>query len=586
MPDMFYYSTNGDRITLRPSVDTLVIAYRGDVPPKNLETLIRHDDQLARFIVGPELSRRRIVLYKRSAGTRTPLADFAARIVRSEQTAYVDVVYYLAGQPVVISDEFIAAFKLDTPEQAIVNLNSTNGVEVVERFDFAPNTYLLRVREPGIQGTLEVANRYYESGLVEYAEPNFIRTAELSAPFIPNDPLFPSQWHLPRIQAPDAWGITQGNHAVTIAIVDTGVDIDHEDFASAGKVVAGQDVQSGDNNPRPETGENHGTATAGLACADGNNHVGVTGVAPTCRLMALRLLGSAFSDDKVVRAFRFAADNGAAVISNSWNWDTRSGAVPLAGVIRTIIDHIATTGRGRRGCILVFSAGNFNTNTSSATTFEGITNDNRVVAVSAINDANVRSAYSNFGTQISVCAPSNDTAPGHLGIVTTDRMGNAGYGPGNYTTTFGGTSAACPEVAGLAALMVSINPDLTWQQVRYLLQATADKVDAVNTNAIGQYQANGHSQWYGFGRVNAFNAVKGARSSVPDGDFVHKIQITLRRTSGDRFVSTKVLHAIDARQRRLTTATNAYVRSGGDGFLHTKLGTEFCSLTAEVEVDE
>ena len=113
--------------------------------------------------------------------------------------------------------------------------------------------------------------------------------------------------------------------------------------------------------------------------------------------------------------------------------------------------------------------------------------------------------------------------------------------------------------------MISVAPDLTRDQLKFVLEATSDKVDFANTSAIGRYQASGHSQFYGFGRVNAFEAVKGARSSVPDRDFVQSVRVTLRRTSGNRFVATKVIQTIDARLRQDETATDIFVRSGPDG---------------------
>ena len=151
----------------------------------------------------------------------------------------------------------------------------------------------------------------------------------------------------------------------------------------------------------------------------------------------------------------------------------------------------------------------------------------------------------------------------------------------NYTGTFGGTSSACPLAAGVVALMVSIAPDLTRDQIKFILEATADKVDFANTDPIGQYQPNGHSQFYGFGRVNALDAVRCARSSVPKRDFVQNFQVTLRRTSGNRFVSTKVIQTIDARRRQGETDTDIFIRGGPDGFLRA----EMTGASDEVEVD-
>lgn len=599
----FYYGGNGQKILLRTSDDTLVIAYRQSAPAKYLEKLIRSDNRLARFIVSPELQKRGLVLYKRSPSASVPVDQFIARLARSPLIRYVIPIYFRGDTPVIISDEFNAAFKTDVERTVIDKFNNTHGVRVLESFNFAPNTFLLQVKNPASNRTLEVAKQYFESGLVTYAEPNFIKVMALK--LVPNDPLYPQQWHLPRIRAEEAWDITQGDPATIIAIIDDGVDIAHEDFASAGKITAGQDFLSGDADPNPGPGDNHGTAVAGVATADGNNGIGVSGIAPGCRLMPIRLVGNAQTDAMEAQAFRHAADNGAAVISNSWGPTDGAGAAPLAGIVRAAIDHATSNGRAGLGCVVLFAAGNGNESISAPATLDGYASYDRVIAVAANNDQNVRSGYSDFGPEVDVCAPSDGTSAfpdawagmpadgSTLGIFTTDRMGNVGYNPPappnvdpagaavNYTGTFGGTSSAAPLAAGVAALMLSIAPDLTREQVQYVLEATADKIDAANTDPVGSYQATGHSQWYGYGRIHALDAVRGSRSSVPERDFVHSVRIRLRRTSGDRFVSESLIQTVDARQRPVDTAARIFIRGGPDGFLRTELNTQ----ADEVDVD-
>jgi len=615
----FYYSETGEKIPLRPSDDALAIAYRGDAPPKDLDALINSDEYLSEFAFSAELRKRNIVLYKRRPAAKTSLEAFAARLLRSDQIDYVSPVYYLYDTPVIVTNEFVAAFKAEVSRATIDQLNAAHDVEIVldENLHLGANTFLLRVKTPGLRGALDMAKLYFETGLVEYAEPDFIQVTALSFPFTPNDALFSSQWHLPRIKAQEAWDITRGDSTIILAVADQGIDIAHEDFASLNKLVAKKDFFSSpsDDDPSPEAGtrEDHGTAAAGVAVADGNNSKGVTGIAPNCRLMPIRFLSSganAIPSTVHASVIRFEADQGAAVSSNSWETSP-----PLSITIKNAIDDATNNGRGGKGCVIFFSAGN---DSSTVATKSGPAAYSRVIAVAACNDKNVRSGYSNFGPEVSICAPSDGTSANRptwqallgaafqedgstRGIVTTDRMGETeGYNApsasparddpagisANYTSTFGGTSSACPLAAGVAALMLSVNPNLTWQQVRYILEATADKIDAANTDAIGRYQPDGHSQWYGYGRVNAFEAVKGARSSVADGDFVQRVFVTLRRTTGNRFVSTKVIHAINARQRRTETATDIFVRSGSDGYLRAKLDSPIGPLFKEAEVDE
>lgn len=167
-----------------------------------------------------------------------------------------------------------------------------------------------------------------------------------------------------------------------------------------------------------------------------------------------------------------------------------------------------------------------------------------VITVAASTSLNTKAAYSNWGENISVCAPSNNAPPGMWfqetgfvftqpaistylpgkGMFTTDQLGTAGYDPGDFTSNFGGTSSATPVVAGVAALILSANPDLTAQQVKGILEETADKIVDGNADPqlgmrAGTYDENGHSLWFGYGKVNAARAVeKASQMGVVKGE--------------------------------------------------------------------
>jgi subtilisin-like proprotein convertase family protein len=234
---------------------------------------------------------------------------------------------------------------------------------------------------------------------------------------------------------------------------------------------------------------------------------------------------------------------GASVISCSWGPAAR--VFPLSLRKRTAIHRAATLGRNGKGCVIVFAAGNSNrpingtvnesgwpNNTPSGPTqwLDGFASSPDVIAVSACSSEALKSAYSNWGAEVSICAPSNNAPPDTFprvnapirgrGIVTTDRVGPVGYSSSDYTFGFGGTSSACPLVAGVAALVLSANPALTAQEVREILETTTDRIEDASTdpqlgNALGAYDATGHSQWFGRGKVNAFRAVSEARRRLP-----------------------------------------------------------------------
>ena len=148
---------------------------------------------------------------------------------------------------------------------------------------------------------------------------------------------------------------------------------------------------------------------------------------------------------------------------------------------------------------------------------DGYASYSGVIAVGACDDTGKKAPYSDHGNAVWCCFPSNhyyrSSTPG---IWTTDRMGHVGYDPGrtqqgdaegNYTNSFGGTSSACPGAAGVAALIISRNPSLTGDQVRDILRKCCDRLDPRG----GNYDANGHSPFYGYGRLNARKAVELAR---------------------------------------------------------------------------
>ncbi|MGH7361527.1 MAG: S8 family peptidase, partial [Candidatus Methylomirabilales bacterium] len=326
--------------------------------------------------------------------------------------------------------------------------------------------------------------------------------------------LFPRQWHLHNtgrngaragadVKALAAWRVTTGSRRVTIAVIDDGFDLGHPDLRERGKIVAPYDFGEDDPDPSPGLGDAHGTACAGVATAVGGDGVGVTGIAPRCRLMPIRIPLDGLDEAAIARAFRWAAEHGAAVISNSWGPPDGTGLKePLPLIVRAAIDQAVKNGRKGRGCIICFAAGNGD----EPVELDGYASYPKVLAVAATTDQDRRAWYSDYGKAISVAAPSSG---GRNGIWTTDVRGRRGYNPqGDWTGEFGGTSAASPLVAGVAALVLSVNPRLSAAEVRQVLEATADKVDPRG----GRYDARGHSPFYGYGRVNAARAVREAQA--------------------------------------------------------------------------
>lgn len=273
---------------------------------------------------------------------------------------------------------------------------------------------------------------------------------------------------------------------IKIAIIDDGLDIDHEDLEGA--VVSSFDLETQTSDvSHIASGDLHGTAVAGIVAARVNRR-GIAGVASEADIIFLKFK-PLMSDSDFIELFDRAANMGADVINNSWGTGSASPA------FREKIADLATNGRGGRGISIVFAAGN------DAISIDGDESSiPEVISVGATNKDGVVTGYSNFGTNLDIVAPGGE----YLGISTLDPSGFAGGSAGDYllyndSNGFVGTSAAAPIVSGIIALMLEKNPDLTRVEIESILKRTADKVGGVF------YDTDGHNDYYGHGKVNLLN---------------------------------------------------------------------------------
>jgi subtilisin family serine protease len=420
-----------------------------------------------------------------------------------------------------MNDYLILQFKEYISLDQIDNINLSNGVEIVERIDVTGGlTFLAKVNTHTSLNAMQMSNKYFEEGLVNYSEPSLYVTNVLCDTV--NDQFFQMQWSLrnlgnnvpgnpPNIIADadmdvdSAWNVTQGDSTVIIAIVDTGVDTAHADL----RLVNGYDFVNNDGNANDDG--NHGTACAGIVAATGNNNLGVAGVAYKCRIMPVKVINAAGSIPGYhVAAFGiiWAAQNGAAVISNSWGF--QGGASSL---LYNAVNDAARNGRNGKGSVLCFASGNENT---SPMRFPSIS-DAEMLVVGGLTPCNKRKSPSDgcsgetwgasFGPTMDVVAPC-------VKIYTTDRTGGPGYTTGDYTSTFNGTSSATPNCAGVCALLISVNPNLTRKEVESLISSSAEKVGGYAYGTVKEY-GNWNNEM-GYGSVNARLALEFLQAGIFD----------------------------------------------------------------------
>jgi subtilisin family serine protease len=452
----------------------------------------------------PQSARRARTVLKKEKEVR-----FAGRALRDRRSK----------SPVIYTENLFVKFHDGVAKTRCEQLLRKYKLSIKREINYAKRAYFAGAREGIGTKVFDLAAKLLNERDVELCHPELVRQRSLRQ-------AFPQQWHLKKTKVGNktinahanveaAWAVSQGQ-GVVIAIIDDGFDKTHEEFKGAGKVVSPRDATHKTNDPSPGVRDKHGHACAGVACANGKH--GASGVAPKAKLMPIRL-SSALCSQNEADAFAWAVAHGADVISCSWGpddgdwWDPSDPLhheiSPLPDSTRLAIQHAVTNGRNGKGCVIFWAAGNGN---------ESVDNDHYaanpdVIAVGACSDKGKRSAYSDKGRALWCCFPSDDGDPSLTpGIWTTDLSGHPGYNHGNvkkgdangnYTNDFGGTSSATPGAAGVAALILSKNPNLTQTQVRDILKRCCDQIDKTG----GKYDAQGHSKLYGYGRLNAKRAV-------------------------------------------------------------------------------
>lgn len=356
-----------------------------------------------------------------------------------------------------------------------------------------------------IDNVLPLANYLQENRLAAWATPDWY--GQISRY---QDPLYSQQFQMNNTgqtidgfsgtndmdcNAPEAWAISTGSSSITVAVIDDGMEA-HEDLVTSGgssRLLAGY-TPANNGNGTPNADGAHGQACSGIIAAS-HNGIGVQGVAPDVYLRSVNIFAGGESTTDLANAISWAKNNGADVMSNSWGY---TSCTFTSTVLTNAINDANNTGRGGLGCVIIFASGN-----GYKTCVDYPANLAAVVAVGAFGNDGIKSDYSNAGSALDIAAPSNDvSSAGFLsgaGVRTIDRPGSAGYDAGNYTTSFGGTSAACPVVAGVAALVLSVDGSLTSTAAKNLLYSTAIDMGS-----------SGFDTSYGNGRVNAFAAVTAA----------------------------------------------------------------------------
>lgn len=353
------------------------------------------------------------------------------------------------------------------------------GVEpsALTRLDIPGQTGIYRLTVKTGEEEASAASLAAQSDVL-FAEPDYLFFA---TEITPNDSLYAQyQWNLRHIRADSGWERTTGSSNVIIAIADTGIDLSHPDLI--GKIVGGIDTVNNDFDPQDDNG--HGTHVASTAASQTNNARGIAGVDWNARLMPIKVLNAAGSGSstQVANGIIWATDNGAKVLNMS-----------LAGTNSSSLVNNAIQYAYERGVLLVAAVGNSYTignPTSYPAAYE------HVIGVAAVNDTDGHASYSNSGSYVDVAAPGGDPSSSIDGDPRHWIPGAYWRGGGASYAQLSGTSQAAPHVAGLAGLLLAINPTLTPDQSAQII-----------TDSAVDVQSSGWDPFSGYGRIDVAAAL-------------------------------------------------------------------------------
>ena len=493
---------------------------------------------------------------------------------------YLSALYQdIQGNPYYILPRIIIALKNGAQvEDVIKGYGEILSLDSVQRLK---GMYTLNCNLSTAQDVLKIVAELDVIDNVEWCEPDMICKWESQN----NNPLFSLQYYLQDsnsghydINVVSAWGVVTGSADITVAVIDDGVDPDHEDLS--GNVLQGYTVGDITGYGVPKNANEHSSKAHGVACAGiigaKNNNKGIIGVAYGVKILPVNIVPNyASSDDEdgfvesnsdIAYAIQWAAAQ-SDILSCSWGGNSESSAVTSA------INNAMTNGRNGKGCVVVASSGNkypVDTTLLFPARIEG------VISVGAIDRNGYAQGYSQRGSDLDLVAPSG--ACNLSGdVVTTDRMDTLGYNPSpstgsdltdqKYTQKFGGTSAACPQVAGVAALILSANPNLTVDEVRSILRNTARKLPDMN----GQNRTDK----YGYGLVDAYAAVLKTTLSISGPS----VACDYETFSIPNLPTESIVN--------WTTSNNNIILRSGQSTgtaLYQQIGNGLCTITAHVYV--
>ncbi|MFZ4058231.1 MAG: S8 family serine peptidase, partial [Ferruginibacter sp.] len=519
----YYFGTQ--KIALQQSDERIFVQLKNELAATAVQDQLKAQFNLPNRVFSKLYEKQNWVIHLDQPVLKAKQKDILRYLQSNTAVAYCQTALKSAeGKDLICANAFYVKLKSSTTYSTFTQFALRNQCTIVQAYPYDPSVFLLEATLAQSHVGILKANAFFESGLFEYAEPDFAGF-DLIESVPPNDPFYNLQWNhinntntqayngIPGadIDVDLAWTITQGNSNIRIAVIDVGVQRNHPDLINnidpLGYGLASGNTTTGDII---DTANYHGTACAGIIAATANNNIGIAGIAPLCKIIPVNIArnstGAFGTFSQIAGAIDWAWNQGAAdVLSNSWGGGTPSS------LYRDAIKRAITNGRGGKGAVVVFASGNLNAGVSSPAIFP------ETIAVGAMTMCYERKSPatcdgettwgSNFGAGLDVVAPG-------VKIITTGINGTGTGTYAGYLTGFNGTSAACPMVAGVAALMLSVNSTLTQTSVREIIERTSRKVGNYTYSRAAAQPNGSWNNEMGHGLVNAYQAIQAAQSNA------------------------------------------------------------------------
>ncbi len=478
-----YYIYKGQHIELYPNYDKVKILTFNNASEQALSNL-PNSTVVADMYQGSIYTNAIIASTSATQSTTDVIMRELKRRINPNISIVLPIYYDENGNELALTNYINIKLLSSTHQSRITSIINEFHLTFVAQDQYMPLWYTLSITPDTRMTTLELANLLCQRGMFAACQPDF-SCSDVTDISWDEDIL--DQWGLYNsvndtidIDASSAWNIATGK-GVKIAIVDTGVDFAHLDLAE-NISFASCDTELSYSIQPSQLYRDHGTHVAGIAAAKRHNGLQIAGVAPDAQIMSIsnKLMTSDMMTRNLAYGINWAWRNGADVINCSWH-------SPRCEILADAIMQALENGRSGKGCIVVFAAGN-----SYGPVNYPASLCSEILAVGAINSSGNRASFSSYGDCLDVVAPGVD-------ILSTI--------PGNEVGLKNGTSMAAPHVAGIAALILERNPDLTGQQVRDIIEQNTTKVGNYDYEFFDEYPNGTWNGRFGYGLVNAYKAL-------------------------------------------------------------------------------